>query len=58
MTHLLEDEKQREGHLKHPWLEIRERLIDGSYQPQPVRRVDIPKPDGKTRPLGIPTVLE
>jgi RNA-directed DNA polymerase len=40
------------------WESIREQLLAGTYQPQPVRRHDIPKPGGGTRTLGIPTVLD
>lgn len=45
-------------HLKAHWSEHKQVLLDGSYQPQPVRQVAIPKPGGGTRQLGIPTVLD
>jgi RNA-directed DNA polymerase len=45
-------------YLKVAWPEIRQGLLDGTYRPSPVRRVDIPKPGGGTRELGIPTVVD
>src|SRR6266849_3582352 len=47
------------GYLKQHWPAIREQLLQGTYEPQPVRRVEIPKPDGGgVRKLGIPSVLD
>lgn len=40
------------------WPQIRSTLFEGTYVPSPVLRVEIPKPDGSKRPLGIPTVLD
>ena len=46
-------------YLKQHWPVIREQLLSGSYQPQPVKRVEIDKPDGGgVRKLGVPTVLD
>jgi RNA-directed DNA polymerase len=45
-------------YLKEHWPAIRAQLLDGTYEPQPVRRVEIPKASGGKRPLGIPTVLD
>ena len=49
---------QLPGYLKQHWPAIREQLLNGTYKPQPVRRVEIEKPDGGVRKLGIPTVLD
>ena len=45
-------------YLKQHWPAIREHLLSGTYEPKPVKRVEIPKPDGGMRKLGIPTVLD
>jgi RNA-directed DNA polymerase len=46
------------AHLKDHWPTIRAQLLDGSYEPQPVRRVEIPKPTGGVRARGVPTALD
>ena len=45
-------------HVRKHWETIRGKLLAGTYKPSPVRRVEIPKPDGGVRLLGIPTVLD
>ena len=46
------------AHCRAHWPGIRERLLSGTYHPQPIRPVEIPKPGGGVRTLGIPTVLD
>jgi len=46
------------GHLKEHWSSIRRKLEEGKYQPSPIKRQEIPKPGGRMRKLGIPTVLD
>jgi len=45
-------------YLQENWLQIKEQLLSGTYQPKPVKRIDIPKPGGGTRQLGVPTVAD
>jgi retron-type reverse transcriptase len=49
---------QLKAHLRTHWPAIRQRLLDGQYTPKPVKQVLIPKPDGSSRTLGIPTVVD
>src|SRR6201985_237402 len=51
----IEDAK---GYLREHWPSIRSQLLEGTYQPQPVKRVEIPKPDGGVRKLGVPCVVD
>ena len=44
--------------LVHHWKELQAKVVDGSYRPEAVRRVEIPKPNGGVRQLGIPTVID
>ena len=45
-------------YLREHWPSIRSQLLKGTYQPQPVKRVEIPKPDGGVRKLGVPCVVD
>ena len=45
-------------YLREHWPTIRDQLLKGTYQPQPVKRVEIPKPDGGVRKLGVPCVVD
>jgi RNA-directed DNA polymerase len=50
--------RQLEDHIRAHWESIRAKLLSGGYTPSPVRRVEIPKPNGGVRQLGIPTVQD
>jgi RNA-directed DNA polymerase len=46
------------SYLREHWPDIRSQLLAGAYQPQPVKRVEIPKPEGGVRKLGVPCVVD
>ena len=50
--------EQLPDYLRAHWPQHRDELLRGTYTPSPVRRVEIPKPDGGVRKLGVPTVLD
>lgn len=50
--------EQLGAHCREDWERIRKEILDGTYVPQPIRKVEIPKPDGGTRTLGIPTAMD
>ena len=50
--------KELDGYIRENWDSIKEQIRKRSYKPQPVRRVEIPKPNGGKRGLGIPTVMD
>lgn len=50
--------EQLKAYLQQHWPTLKQQLVDGTYQPQPVRKVEIPKPGGGKRMLGIPTVID
>ena len=49
---------QMEAYINANWVTMKESVLTGSYRPQPVLKVEIPKPQGGTRMLGIPTVVD
>jgi len=50
--------EEAKGYLREHWPDIRSQLLNGTYQPQPVKRVEIPKPEGGVRKLGVPCVVD
>ena len=50
--------KELRPYLRSNWSRLKRELLEGKYRPKPVRRVSIPKPDGGTRDLGVPTAVD